>query len=128
MSDKHKHKHIKLAWANGENVQRQLRIKDAVWVDWGSEDTLNLELHMYTWRIKPKTININGHEVPEPLREITDGEGYWLADTGDEDYALETSWEGTSTEYSWLRRGLCHATKEAAQAHAKATVSFTELK
>lgn len=59
------------------------------------------------YRRKPKTINVNGHEAPEY-----------------DDYI----WEDTSLDTEAMKRGLIHLTKEAAIAHAKALLSFTEKK
>ena len=81
-------------------------------------------------RIKRKTININGIEVPEPMREMPP-EGtsvYWPGfgpDSGD------THTESADVGYyptmlpDLLRKGLLHPTKEAATIHAKALLSFT---
>ena len=85
---------------------------------------------MIPLRIKPKIININGIEVPEPMREMPP-EGtsvYWPGfgpDSGD------THTESADVGYyptmlpDLLRKGLLHLTEEAAAIHANALLSFT---
>lgn len=82
------------------------------------------------YRRKPRTIMINGHEVPEPLRLMPkDGDDYFIAET---DYDLDPDtpyeWESDEVDIYRFNAGLIHATKEAAIAHAKALLSFTEIK
>lgn len=80
-----------------------------------------------SFRIKPKTININGHEVPEPVREpLAARQYYYLADLRCD--SLRGTWSGDADDLLWLSRGLIHLTREAAEAHAKALLSFTEVK
>lgn len=74
-------------------------------------------------RVKPyNTIEINGHAVPKPLRVApVEGDRCWVV-------ALSTrrhQWGGFDYDKWWLARGLCHATKEAAEQHARALLSFT---
>ena len=81
------------------------------------------------YRRKPRTITINGREVPEPMREAPDiGKEYYIAATGNEDMFVVGPWEGDRYDCMRLSRGLCHSTKEAAIAHAEALLSFTEVK
>lgn len=70
-------------------------------------------------RRKPRTITVNGVEVPEPLREIVDGQEYWLADVKEGCSPCRFYLE-VPHERRWLRNGLCHATAEAAKAHREA--------
>lgn len=78
-------------------------------------------------RVKPATININGHEVPEPLRVApADGAAYWRVTVSDKQLAgAVNTWNDDVYDHRWLARGLCHATKEAAEQHARALLSFT---
>lgn len=85
---------------------------------------------MYPLRIKPKVININGIEVPEPMREMPP-EGtsvYWPGfgpDSGDtHTESADVGCYPAMLPYL-LRKGLLHLTKEAATIHAKALLSFT---
>lgn len=78
-------------------------------------------------RVKPPTVLINGIEVPEPCREpVKKNEQYWMPDllrlSG---LACAEVWYGIPCELEYLKRGLVHLTKEAAETHAKALLSFT---
>ena len=81
-------------------------------------------------RIKPKTININGIEVPEPMREMPP-EGtsvYWPGfgpDSGDTHTESADVGCYPAMLPDLLRKGLLHLTKEAATIHANALLSFT---
>lgn len=110
------------------------------WNDWQFADAL----HEYEWlkcdtnpawaedtryRRKPKTILINGYEVPEPIRNLPDlgksgiSETVWIPSlTEIPSFALGV---GNSYTRVFFDRGLCHLTKEAAELHAKALLSFT---
>ena len=81
-------------------------------------------------RVKPKVININGIEVPEPMREMPP-EGtsvYWPGfgpDSGDtHTESADVGCYPAMLPYL-LRKGLLHLTKEAATIHANALLSFT---
>lgn len=80
------------------------------------------------YRRKPKTISINGIEVPEPDREPLDaGTLYWipkLSSTKDV-VVFRWAWDG-GIDHRNLERGLVHLTEEAAAQHAKALLSFTQ--
>lgn len=81
------------------------------------------------YRIKPKTININGHEIEAPLLVAPkQHEPYWMADIQDPEMCSLAQWDNTAFDRRNLQRGLCHATKEAAAAHGLALASFTEVK
>lgn len=80
------------------------------------------------YRRKPRTININGFEVPEPVRSVIGfGDEYWIPDVSFSDLVLEHCWRCGHQDYMWLKRGLVHLTREAAESHARALLSFTEL-
>ena len=73
-----------------------------------------------------KTININGFEVPKPLRKEPN--------YGDECYTLgalnnatKFLWQGSALEIKRFQLGLLHSTSEAATIHMKAITSFTAL-
>ncbi len=81
------------------------------------------------YRRKIKTIDINGYEVPEPVREPLEKEDkYFIADPSELDGTLDFKWQGEAFEEYWLDVGLIHRTKEAAELHAKALLSFTQQK
>lgn len=76
------------------------------------------------YRLKPRTININGFEVPEPLRhEPSDGTDYYVLDMSE---VSEMKWTSDVSEYQWLKAGIIHLTREAAEKHLEALLSFTK--
>lgn len=70
-------------------------------------------------RRKPTFIEVNGVKVPKPLREMEDGQEYWLADVK-EGCSPSSFYLEVPHQRRWLRNGLCHATKEARDIHVKA--------
>lgn len=79
----------------------------------------------YEYRRKPKTILINGFEVPEPVRDpLHYDQEYWLANPT-EHTARKYEWEGDDVDLRWLAAGLIHLDKESAQIHIDALLSFT---
>ncbi|QPB42182.1 hypothetical protein [Rodentibacter haemolyticus] len=80
------------------------------------------------YRRKPKTILINGIEVPEPVREpLHKGDTYYTPDFDKNMYSA-LGWCDDDYDIEYLRNGIIHLTKENAIAHAKALISFTEVK
>ncbi len=82
----------------------------------------------YDYRRKPRTININGFEVPEPLREKPERQtSYWKPSFDDVEQPWEQhTWADDGLDDAWLSLGICHMTREAAELHAKALLSFTQ--
>ena len=78
------------------------------------------------YRRKPRTININGFEVPEPVREPLENEQKYYIPSLAFDAILTISWGNDKDENEWLKKGLIHLTSEAAEIHAKALLSFTQ--
>ena len=78
----------------------------------------------HEYRRKPKTILINGHEVPEPCRTpLKDGEVYWIISiVGGSTSSL---WQSDGIDFGCLENGFIHLTKEAAEKHFNALKSFT---
>ena len=73
----------------------------------------------------PPMRSINGHEYQEPVREpLEAGQRYWIAHIL-EDVLVPTEglrWHGGRVDILWLKRGLIHLTREAAEAHARAII------
>ena len=81
------------------------------------------------YRRKPKTISINGFDVPTAEREAPQmNSEYFTVSIGVEDRFNRHIWCNDSYDRHWLKCGLIHLTKEAAIQHAKALLSFTERK
>ena len=80
------------------------------------------------YRKKPKTVNINGYEVPEPLRvQPADGTVCYYPDTLY--VAVEkTTYRNADGSFHTpvLKAGLLHLSSEAAKLHLEALLSFTK--
>lgn len=100
----------------------------------GQDDWFPLNNHpewhpMTAYRRKPKKIIINGHEINGPVREkLPYGTEYFLTFPTDKGLFLQLRWANGETEKQWLQHGLIHLIQEDAIAHAKALLSFTEVK
>lgn len=80
----------------------------------------------YRRNSKVINININGFEVPEPIREPLElNTLYYIPALSAPMGYLEHSWGNTNPDWKELNLGLIHLTKEAAILHAKALLSFT---
>jgi len=79
------------------------------------------------YRRKPKTILINGFEVPEPVREpLKYGTSYYQVSFARRPELSGCEWTNHAIDHHRLGLGLIHLTLEAAEAHAKALLSFTQ--
>lgn len=96
---------------------------DGIWGDCKFHPRWN---KYYKYRRKPRTININGYEVPEPLRTspCVGTDVYYPSLDGHGLVARNKFVDNTFNNLR-LKRGLLHLTKEAAEMHAKALLSFT---
>lgn len=78
------------------------------------------------YRRKPRTVRIGTFDVPAPVREpLGYGALYWLADITN-DAPVSYKWHNDGTDLRYLAAGLIHLTKEAAQIHIDALLSFTK--
>lgn len=107
------------AMANGETIQE--------FVDEEFQDKHNANfIEGMEYRIKQRTIMVNGFEVPEPMREAPkEGVHFWAAQF-ENDCMVEVYDYDSSDNHSkrYLKLGLCHTTKKAAVAHAKAMLGI----
>ena len=111
------------AIADGKMIQRFQPTKNR-WEK--SEFPLNDIVHGYKLRIKPETININGHEVPAPVREpLKRGQTYWLVRCCSTVGSESQTWHGDPQDFLWLKNGLIHLHHKNADAHTEALLSFT---
>jgi hypothetical protein len=79
------------------------------------------------YRRKPRTININGFEVPEPVREpLRIDDDYYIPYLGSPSLTVDTTWWNDDCDTNRIKSGIVHLTKEAAELHAKALLSFTQ--
>ena len=82
----------------------------------------------FSYRRKRKLIDINGYEVPEPVRDkLTPGTIYYILDLGYDRLFIECEWLDYAIDNKRLNKGLIHLTKEAAINHAEALLSFTRI-
>ena len=77
------------------------------------------------YRRKPKTILINGHEVPEPHRKPLEIDNPYWTFTFFFDGVSEYCWANDLDDNNALKNGFIHLTKEAAEKHFNALKSFT---
>lgn len=123
----HPYAHILRAIADGDTIQ--LKAVDA-WIDKDHATVLDLiSSGRYTQegiRVKPRTIEINGCVVPEPLRvEPEHGDTVYAVDLLSQKYTATSTWVGSNEDRVLLQRGVLHLTKEACRAHAHALISFS---
>lgn len=92
-------------------------------VEWCDCNTGLLWLVEREYRLKPRTIRIGEIDVPEPMRSAPEAGScyFFLALTGS-GMVVESEWGGNWVDELSLSRGICHTTKEAAIAHAKALI------
>jgi len=112
-----KHKEVIIAMGNGEPVEfysdTSLR-----WHTSTDQRALNpMTAPNLEWRIKPKTIRVGNRDLPEPLRVApANGDKFYPVETYIEfDDKWNYTWHSYTSQERWLRRGLLHSTKEAAE-------------
>ena len=119
---------------------KQMVDDDSLRVTYGIEDTTYEAMSVlvypeYDWRLvppKPNTITIvaNGktYELPEPMRLAPRerGDAYYLCTTSGNVEANE--WTNHEIEVEFLEQGVCHATREAAQAWVDAMAEIRGAK
>ena len=114
-----------IALANGEEVELQA-LGDVNWYNSTQWTVGELLCFRGRFRLKPRTITINGIECPAPILwdSLPDGTEFWIADPTrhDGEYTRYLVWDGQSCDVQHLQRGLVHLSKENAVAHAKAII------
>lgn len=126
-TSQHPYAEILRAIADGKEVQWQC--DSGYWINQGAASTLeeisNEELPADRYRIKPRTINMNGREVPEPVREAPKRDKhYFVPGVAEEHFYRETTWSDDRFDHLRLQRGIIHLTRDAAIAHAKAMLNI----
>lgn len=127
--------HILRAIADGETRFQIIPLQsDGTWQPCNASQMLEMiqrrRIPPEHMRVEPRIIRINGHEVPEPLREMPpDGTLVFWPSFGPN--ARHDMAEGIDAGHYldhtqvMLKRGMLHLTPEAAAAHAQALISFT---
>lgn len=123
----HPYAHILRAIADGKPIQLKA---EGAWID--KDHALALALissELCTQegiRVKPRTIEINGCAVPEPLRvEPEKGRAVYAVDLLAQKSTATFGWTGSDDERVLLQRGVLHLTKEACRAHVHALISVS---
>lgn len=131
----HQYANILRAIADGEEIEWQR--SNGCWEYQGLDQTFaEIANNAYSpnrYRVKPKTITINGFEVPEPLRQMPppDTEVFWPSFGPN---ASDANTESCGADFypvtlaNLLENCLLHSTQEAASAHALALISLTKNK
>lgn len=99
MSELISREEAKLAWANGKKLQIANTIVGEDFYDMDdSKTTLNIfDLDFYQFRLKPRTITINGIEVPAPFEPKEDCQ-VWIIDDGKTDNCRKYNYEVKGNE------------------------------
>ena len=128
-----KHKHAELMMAYAQDAMET----DKPWERWEYFDKISGTWTAFArgnpawyddelYRRKGRTITINGHEIPEPVRQILPYEAtYYVPDIGHPEAHIESMWQDDEIDTHRLDEGVVHLDKDAAIAHAKALTSFT---
>ncbi len=136
MENQSKHVHAELMALYAEDAMKtnkpwqlwefkQIVDVDQTWSDW-TECKCSPEWCEYRkYRRKPKFININGYNVPEPIREEPAKRTKCFVVNTSNDIPQEDTWDGYSIDKQKLKQGIIHLTKENAQIHLDALLSFT---
>lgn len=83
----------------------------------------------WQYRQIPKTILINGFEVPEPMMNKPEiNTRYFSVNPRNKSGVDCFIWRNDRTDSRLLNRGLCHESEKSAIIHAKALFSLTEVK
>lgn len=73
------------------------------------------------YRLKPRTIEVNGYTVPEPMTEAPAMyTNYWVPSPTSSNFAVRDTWINSEFDRNKLDRQIAHSTEAAAIAHAKA--------
>lgn len=132
MSENKQHPYAEIlrAIADGEQIQTKL---EGEWIDrsypMALQDISLNRVDQGSIRIKPKTIRIGEYDVPEPLRVAPEIRAtYYVPSFYNHTNFSEYHWVNDGNDRSWLKNGMCHSTKAAAQLHSKALISLTAQK
>ena len=108
-------KEAKLAWANGKKLQIANTIVGEDFYDMDdSNTTLNIfDLDFYKFRLKPRTITINGIEVPEPFEPKEGDLVYFIDCESRQGYSKDVIGEGCEPE--WTQFGAWRTEEEIKQ-------------
>ena len=125
MKRQHKHAALIQQWLDDDSLKVECYSAESMW-EQIKEPSWN---EKFEYRFKPRMIKCGDLEFPEPMRFAPEyGSNYYVVGILTKRYVNLEIWRGGATERYWLDRGLCHATEESAEAHAKALIALTEVK
>jgi hypothetical protein len=128
---KHKHAENMLAYAQDametDKPWERWEYYDRIQESWVTTKVSPLWREKNQYRRKPRTININGFEVPEPVRvPLETDTNYYCPHLASSELVSVSTWWDDGCDARRLNSGIIHLTKEAAVTHAKALLSFTQ--
>lgn len=114
-----------------DNKNTKLRLRDTIeicyyLIPWS---TIQYDFMYHKWELEPKTININGIEVPKPLCDIDVCSldiVYVVNLITEQLYSEIVFCKQNPGHEAYLERRLLHSTREGAATHALALLSLTE--
>lgn len=124
---KHPHAEVLMAIAENAEAINEFEIKETHhdWdklVNWGGWVA---EPNYYQIRRKPKTIKVNGFDVPEPYLVMPKkGTRYYMPAIGEYSLFVELLIDNDSYDHLVFEREIMHKTVKAAIAHAKAMLGI----
>lgn len=128
MKTEHKYAQV-LRWiADGKKVEGRTAGSMNEWCDvfYWNDTALSATVRGawdYEFRLKPRTITVNGREIVAGESEVPKG-GYFTANPMSDAFYSATNWRDDYIDRRMLERGLVHLTKENAIAHAKAMLGI----
>ena len=105
-------KEAKLAWANGENVELYSEDLDK-WFSLNDDVFLSDVFDTRKLRLKPRTITINGIEVPAPFEPKEGDEVYFIDCETNRGYSSDAIGEGCRER--WIQFGAWRTEEEIKQ-------------
>ena len=123
---KHKHASLIKQWLDDDSLVVEIEHTDCP--EWRIDQYPDWH-ESRNYRFKPKMIKCGDLEFPEPMRVAPAAYAvYFVIDITRSDLYMKTSWTNDVPDNTFLKRGLCHTTQAAAEAHARALIALTESK
>ena len=125
---KHEHAEMIRQWLADDSLKVEY-FDDQLGI-WSAVENRNPSWYEHAnYRFKTKMIKCGDLEFPEPMRVAPEvGSDCWMPKIFDSaGFAELFQWSAFCIKELWLRRGIVHATKEAAEAHARALIALTEV-
>lgn len=100
----------------------------AIWITTDPDWKFNFQHVIY--EICPRTILVNGIEVPEPVRALNSGvrQEFFVVSFGHENGVSRQRFDDTSWENKCLNEGVVHLTESAARQHYEALIAPSRVK